>query len=140
METLEQVRKRGPVPPRQLLPGLPRDLDTFCFKCLHQEPSRRYGSAVDLAEALQRFLAGEPIRTRPVGPGERLLKWLRRNPTAAMILGVLLLALMGLVAGGFWLQEQRQQVRASTLVEQLTTAEPAAVPRLLDHLPSKLRR
>jgi formylglycine-generating enzyme required for sulfatase activity/anti-sigma factor RsiW len=134
LETLEQVRTEEPVPPAQLQPGLPRDLETICLKCLHKEPSRRYASAADLSADLERFLAGEPIRARPVGRGERLLKWLRRHPAAALLLGALFLALLGAGVGGLWLREQRQQARAGSLVEALTTAEPAAVPGLLDQL------
>jgi formylglycine-generating enzyme required for sulfatase activity len=134
LETLEQVRTQEPVPPGQLQPGLPRDLETICLKCLHKEPMRRYASALDLAEDLRSFQAGEPIRARPVGRGERLLKWLRRHPVAAMFLGVLLLALLVSTAAAFWFVEQRQQARASALVDSLTTAEPAAVPGLLDQL------
>jgi tRNA A-37 threonylcarbamoyl transferase component Bud32 len=134
LETLEQVRKQEPVPPARLQPGLPRDLETIALKCLHKEPTRRYARAVDLAEDLRRFLAGEPIRARPAGRGERLLKWVRRKPTAAALLGTLLLTLVSSAAAGLWLREQSQQARATALVEALTTAEPAAVAGLLDQL------
>ena len=41
LETLEHVKTTEPVPPSQLVPGLPRDLETICLKCLEKEPGKR---------------------------------------------------------------------------------------------------
>jgi tetratricopeptide (TPR) repeat protein len=100
LDTLEQVWSRDPVPPSRLQPKVPRDLETICLKCLEKDPGRRYGSARDLADDLRRFRAGEPIRARPVGLAQRLVKWVRRRPVQAALLGVILLLVLGLVAGG----------------------------------------
>src|SRR5262249_61323517 len=61
-----------------------------------KEPARRYASAAELAYDLGRFEAGAPIRARPVGAAERALKWARRRPALAALLGVVLLALVSL--------------------------------------------
>jgi hypothetical protein len=65
LETLEHVRTLAPVPPRALQPGVPRDLEVICLKCLEKRPADRYDSAAALAEDLHNFLAGEAIRARP---------------------------------------------------------------------------
>jgi WD40 repeat protein len=92
LETLERVRSQEPVPPRRLQPKVPRDLETVCLKCLHKDPQRRYGSALALAEDLRRFRAGEPIHARRTPAWERALKWVRRRPAAAALVGVSTLA------------------------------------------------
>ncbi len=109
LEVLEQVCSQEPVPPTRLQPGLPRDLQTICLKCLHKDPRRRYGSAAALADDLNRFLAGKPISARPVRSWERAWKWARRKPAAAALLTVTLLAVVGLIAGVLVHNTQLQQ-------------------------------
>ncbi len=99
LETLDLVRSAEPVPPARFQPGLPRDLQTTCLKCLEKQPAKRYATAALLAADLERFLAGEPIRARPASPGERLVKWARRKPALATALILLTVSLAALVAG-----------------------------------------
>jgi tetratricopeptide (TPR) repeat protein len=100
--TLEQVRTLDPVAPRQLNRDTPRDLETICLKCLHKRPAARYQTAADLADDLGRFLDGRPIQARPVGTLERGVKWVRRRPTVASLLALIVLAVLGLVGGIVW--------------------------------------
>jgi tetratricopeptide (TPR) repeat protein len=95
-ETLEQVQSVEPVPPSRLQPGLPRDLQTIVLKCLEKDPSHRYGSPRELADDLGRYRRGESIRARPAGPIERGLKWMKRRPLEAALLGITGLALLSL--------------------------------------------
>ncbi len=97
LETLAQVVHIDPVPPRQLQPNVPRDLETICLKCLRKEPTRRYTTAGELADDLQHFLKNEPIQARPVGPVERVWRWGRRNPGWAAALVLLLFTAIGAV-------------------------------------------
>src|SRR5262249_11836503 len=97
-----QVRVREPLPPSQLHPGVPRDLQTICLKCLQKEPHRRYASARALADDLGRWLDGRPILARPAGVLERGLKWARRRPAVAALLTALVASLLGLLGLGVW--------------------------------------
>ncbi len=87
-----QVLEDEPRPPRQLNERIPRDLGTICLKAMAKSPARRYATALELAEDLRRFLAGEPIRARPQMAWERLWGWARRRPAAAALVAVSLLA------------------------------------------------
>src|SRR5262249_30316103 len=88
LNTLMLVVSEEPVPPARLQPGVPRDLETICLKCLAKEPDKRYATAADLAEDLRRFQAGEAITARRAGRLERAMKWARRRPATAALLGV----------------------------------------------------
>jgi serine/threonine protein kinase len=94
---LQQVLQDEPRPPRQLNDRIPRDLETICLKAMAKSPARRYATAQELADDLRRFMAGEPVRARRVGPAERCWRWCRRNPLpASLLLAVTLGATFGL--------------------------------------------
>jgi formylglycine-generating enzyme required for sulfatase activity len=65
LETLEQVRRQEPVPPRQINPALECNLEAICLKCLRKDQRQRYATAAALAEDLRRFLNHEPTAARP---------------------------------------------------------------------------
>jgi thiol-disulfide isomerase/thioredoxin/tRNA A-37 threonylcarbamoyl transferase component Bud32 len=90
-----------PPSPRSFHGRLDRDLETICLKCLAKDPSRRYASAAALAEDLDRYLAGEPIQARPIGRGERLMKWVKRRPALATLAAATAAALLVLLCGGW---------------------------------------
>jgi tetratricopeptide (TPR) repeat protein len=129
VETLDQVRSADPVAPARLQPAVPRDLNTVCLKCLENDPAKRYPSAEALAEDLRRFLAGEPVVARPVGPSGRAWRWCRRNPRVAGLLAALLVALTAGFAGvlGQWRRAERlytlSESRRETVEAQRAAAE-----------------
>ncbi len=99
LETARRVLDEEPRRPSAGNPGVDRDLETICLKCLEKEPARRYGSAEALAEELERWLNHEPILARPVGTLARLGKWVRRKPGLAGALSMALLLLLVVVIG-----------------------------------------
>jgi len=105
VETMHLLQHQEPVPLRHLQPGVPRDLETICLKCLEKEPGKRYASAAALADDLRRFLDGRTILARRVNDIEKAVRWCRRNPlVAASLAGVvgIFLAAFVLVSRSYW--------------------------------------
>jgi TolB-like protein/Flp pilus assembly protein TadD len=100
-ETIKLVLDTEPRQPRLLNPKIDRDLSTICLKCLEKDPKRRYASALALAEDLEHWLKHEPILARRTGFFARARKWVRRNPSTA-ILVTLLVALAAASGGVVW--------------------------------------
>ena len=94
-ETALSVRviTEDPVSPAFYRPGVPRDLETICMKCLEKEPRDRYESAAAFAEDLRRYLDDESIVARPPTTVVRTVKWIRRNPWRFVAATVLVLGL-----------------------------------------------
>jgi serine/threonine protein kinase/Tfp pilus assembly protein PilF len=88
-ETIKLVLDTEPRQPRALNPKIDRDLCTICLKCLEKDPKRRYSSALGLAEDLERWLKHEPILARRTGLFTRGRKWVRRNPSTAGLIMLL---------------------------------------------------
>jgi TolB-like protein/Tfp pilus assembly protein PilF len=114
-ETIRLVLDSEPRRPRLLNPKVDRDLNTICLKCLEKDPQRRYSSALALAEDLERWLKHEPIRARRTGLFTRGRKWVRRNPTTA----VLVVALAAVMVAMIW---------KSDLVQRPVTTGIAVLP------------
>ena len=101
MEVLRRAEKESPKPPRLTNQHVPRDLETICLKCLAKEPATRYASAAALAEDLERWLKHQPIQAKRSGFVTQGRKWVRRNPTTA-VLAALLIALAASVSLTVW--------------------------------------
>jgi WD40 repeat protein/tetratricopeptide (TPR) repeat protein/tRNA A-37 threonylcarbamoyl transferase component Bud32 len=124
LEVMVQVAQREPPRPRTIHRPIDIDLETICLKCLEKEPKKRYPSAAALAEDLERWLAGVPIRARSVGPGERLRRWCRRNPALATVSGLALAALAAalVVAVCFALYQTQAAKEQAQAANDLRTA------------------
>ena len=107
-ETIKLLLDTEPRQPRLLNPKIDRDLSTICLKCLEKDPKRRYSSALALAEDLERWLKHEPIQARRTGVFARGKKWVRRNPSIA-VMAAMLLALAVPLAVMVWKSEFARQ-------------------------------
>jgi TolB-like protein/predicted Ser/Thr protein kinase/Flp pilus assembly protein TadD len=98
-ETIKLLLDAEPKQPRLLNPKIDRDLSTICLKCLEKDPKRRYPVAAELAEDLEHWLKHEPIRAHRTGIFGRGRKWVRRNPTSALLAA----SLVALAAAAGWI-------------------------------------
>ena len=129
IETMDLLQRQEPVSPSQFQPGLPRDLETICLKCLEKDPARRYATADDLAHDLRNFLDNRAIRARRLTRVEKLARWCRHNPLVAIslagVVGVFLTAFV-LVSRSYWRAEaawreealQRQEAQRKEQAER----------------------
>jgi hypothetical protein len=106
--TLDLVRTADPSAPRTLQPRIPRDLESICLKCLRKKPEDRYSSAAELADDLDRFLAGDAVRARTAPLAEKSVRFARRRPLTIAATAVLI---FGAVVGGwYWNAHYRETV------------------------------
>jgi WD40 repeat protein/serine/threonine protein kinase len=128
MDTVYQVLNDEPAPPRRLQSRTPRDLETICLKCLAKDPAKRYASAGELAEDLERYLDHRPIRARPIGPWERLAKWAHRRPALAAMsaLCVMMAVVSFALVNWKWWQAATAQKEAETNLLKATELEHEA--------------
>jgi serine/threonine protein kinase/Tfp pilus assembly protein PilF len=103
-ETIKLVLDTEPQQPRLWNPKIDRELSTICLKCLEKEPKRRYASALALAEDLEHWLRHEPIQAKRSGFFTHARKWVRRNPTSALLV-TSLIALAAAIGWNVWKSE-----------------------------------
>src|SRR5262249_37936285 len=102
VQTIMQVPSAERVPPRVLRPQVPAALETICLKCLRKQPEQRYGTARDLAADLRRFRERKRIEAKPLGRGDRALKWIKENPGGSILIVVVVLLFLLTIAQQLW--------------------------------------
>lgn len=136
LDTILQLTRADPIPPRRLNPSVPPDLDTICLKCLQKDPIRRYATALNLAEDLERYVQGRPILARPVSRTERIYRWVKRNPLMASLVASLLLVLCAGSGVASWLAvmaqaEKKRAIQARKQAEETAKRESKAKHRAI---------
>ncbi len=140
IQVIQALLHQPPRPVRQLVPKINGDIETICMKCLEKAPDRRYGSAAALAEDIDAFLQGLPIRARPPSLPERATRWLRRHRPAVAWAAVGLLTMAAAAAWEHyrrldWIAREqaehasfgasREDLRAAGEILATAAAEPA---------------
>ena len=105
VELMRLIAQGEPTRLRKIDPSIPRDFETIVAKATAREPRDRYVSAAAMADDLERFLQGMPIRAREFGTLERTWRWCRRNRLTATAMAAAVTALVLLAAVstvGYW--------------------------------------
>lgn len=124
VRAVQRIQTLLPRDPRSVNPALPRDLAIITMKCLEKQPERRYGSAAELAQDLERFLTGHPILARPASRIYRAQRFVRRNAVAVLLVTLLFAAI---TAGGVSALVQAGRIAAE---RDRVLAEATKVARL----------
>ncbi len=127
---LKQLLNDDPVRPRRRRRDLPTDVEAVVLQAMARDPRQRYGSPLEMAEDLERFLRGDRVQARPPGPLARVTRRARKHPLAAAVtvIGLLLL-------GGLWIfnrQEVQRQVQQHIGAAENWLAKAAATTDELD--------
>ena len=139
-DTPQGVLPSTPQQTRKLLRG---DLDNIVLKAMEAEPERRYASAGEFADDIERLLDGRPVTAHPPSTWYRASKFVRRHRISFALGSLSLLGLLAASGVALW---QASVARAQTaqavavrdfLYEAYYKAEPAAgqaLPTIVDLL------
>ncbi|MFO0952513.1 MAG: tetratricopeptide repeat protein [Isosphaeraceae bacterium] len=126
IELLTKARDEPVASVRTHIPHVPKALDAICLKAMAHRKEDRYATAGDLADDVQRFVAGEPVSAYRENFPERAWRWARRHRTA-IVRSVAALGLAGITLLGVqkFREAERLRVEASRAAEELRTREQA---------------
>lgn len=130
---LARIAHDDPTPIRKIDPQIPRNLANIVQKSIAKEPSQRYGSALEFAEDLQRFLDDKPVHARRVMLHQHIRLWARRKPAVAALSSLLLISLIAalLIVCRFWRQSESDKMVAMRASDEarraLENAESARI-------------
>ncbi len=125
---LVQLRESDPLPPSKLIPGVPRDLETICLKCLSKQPEARYDTARAVADDLTSFLDHKPIKARPLGAAGHALRWCKRRPVVAALLAAVAALIVLMVAGSLRFAKKESDLEhRSTLLAEARSQRSAGI-------------
>jgi eukaryotic-like serine/threonine-protein kinase len=122
------IMRDEPRPPSIVAGGrkeLRGDVDAILLKALRKEPERRFASAADLRDDIERFLHSQPVRARPDTRLYRIRKFIRRNAvaTTAATLAAVALVVATLVS----MRDTREARRARDHAEQALRRSRASI-------------
>jgi tetratricopeptide (TPR) repeat protein len=137
-EVLRRTTRGDLVPPRQVKSDVPAALEAICLKALALRPAQRYGTALELAEDVEHWLADEPVSAWREPVGVRARRWLKRHrvlvlaAVTALLVGTLSLGVATalLTAKNDELRQANQRETAAREQEEIAHKEEAKARRL----------
>ncbi len=136
-DLLFSICNKDASPLRKVRPEVPLDIETICSKCLTRDIDKRFATAKDLVDELDRYQRGEPIESRRVGTIQRTWMWAKRNQAVASLMAAVAITLVigTIVSSTFAIQAYlEKQKRANTQMNALTTSEAISLPGIFESL------
>jgi serine/threonine protein kinase len=99
-ELMQRIQHEEPDRIRKYNQRVPKDLEAIVLKCLEKDPARRYVTALQFSEDLQRFINGDTVLARPVGKLRRVARSVRRRPALTALI-VMVVMVLGAAMGVF---------------------------------------
>jgi serine/threonine protein kinase/Flp pilus assembly protein TadD len=118
MEVYRKILEEDPLPPKHHDPRIPPDIQTICLKAMDREPARRYQSAKDLADDVQRFLQGEPILARPLNVFQKVWRRAKKNMPVVVVGAVTCFALVLSLGVIFWKHQRYNKQQKDLATER----------------------
>lgn len=115
---LRKIVEEEPKRVRKIKPAIDPDLETIVLKCLEKEPSRRYATALELAEDLKRWVEGEAILAHPPSITYRTRKWVKKNTWSWGLAAAGAIAIAGLVVLGLVVSDAAKDRRALEAIQK----------------------
>ncbi|MFN0207487.1 MAG: protein kinase domain-containing protein [Planctomycetota bacterium] len=115
-EVYEKISREEPIDPSRLNPVIHKDIVTIILRAMDKSPASRYARAADLSADLRAFLEHRPIRARRATVVERALKFAKREPARAALLGVLFVVVPSGVGTGVWILSKQKEIRDAGLI------------------------
>lgn len=131
-DVLRRVQ-RGKVPrPRSVSPQVPRALEAICIRAMARQAEDRYQAALELADDVVRYQAGEPVRAYHEPWYDRSLRWIRRHRTAVLA-ATASAAVFAMVYGAWaWQARLRRDENARQAAQLASDARAALADRNLE--------
>ena len=114
-EAIRIVQETQPTSITAVDATIPRDIDIILSKALEKDPARRYRSAGELGDDLQRFLGDEAIVARPPSFSEHVRRFARKHrATTSAVVAVSIAFILAVVAVLFFgIEASRQRADAA---------------------------
>ena len=132
LQALDVLRNQEPIPPSQIHPSIPRDLEAILLKALEKDMSARYQKADTMAEDIDNFLEDRPVSARPHTRVYRVRKFLGRNRQTVLVAGIAVAVVLSLVGWLGYLSagKGRQTARLRRMVDNMKDV-PAEVREMV---------
>lgn len=117
IEVMFKIINKEPEPICKVNKKIPKDLGSIVMKCLEKEPNKRYESAKELAEDLDRFLNGNPVKARSSNFFYKIKKRIIKHPVFSFAASILIIAII--LLSSFYIKEKVQIAKKVKLSEEL---------------------